>query len=165
MRTHCFLVLLCALIALLQSSRGAPNQRMTRSKEDLLPSTSSTPDLSTNSSSIATPSVTSAPPVTAPPATRTACQKKLVNITVGAPREGCSPGLMVAVPVCSGACNSYVQYLKDRPYKESQCSCCRATTYRSSKRAVTFQCGGATETISYLIAAAIDCNCSPCGFV
>ena len=160
--TQHFLVLLCVLIALLQSSYGAPKQN--GSNNDSLP-TNSTATLATTEAS--PPSVkgntTASPATTLPaPLTRTDCQKKLVNITVGSPREGCSPGLMVAVPVCSGTCISYVHYLKDRPYKESQCSCCRATTYRFSKRTVTFQCGGTTETISYHIAAAIDCNCSPC---
>ena len=110
-------ICVCVFIVLLQSSYGAPKQN--GSNNDSLPNnpTATLTTISSSSEATSPPSVkgnTTTSPDTAAPAgsTQTACQKKLVNITVGAPRKGCSPGLMVAVPVCSGACNSYVQYLK-----------------------------------------------------
>ena len=168
-RTYYLLVLLCALIALLQNSHGAPNQRKRRS-DGVLFTNSST--LATNSSLGTNSSIKDnttlllfgVPSAIFP--TQTTCQKVLVNMTVDPPRTGCLPGLMIAVPMCLGSCNSYVHYLKVNPYKESQCSCCQATTYRLSKRTVTFQCGGTTETtFSYNIAAVIECGCSSCGSI
>lgn len=104
-----------------------------------------------------------APPTILPsPATGAACQKLFVNITVDPPRVDCMPGLMVSVPICSGACNSYVRFLKASPYKESECSCCKATTYSLTKRIITFQCGSTTHVASYNIAAVIYCGCNSC---
>ena len=135
-KTLHLLVTLCALIALLQNSHGA-NYR--KRSGDVL---------QTNSTSA----------IYTPP-TGTACRKVLANVTVDPPREGCLPGLMADVPMCSGQCNSYVQYTAASPHKTPHCMCCQTTKYRLSKRAVTFKCGNETESKSYNFAAVVDCAC------
>ena len=94
--------------------------------------------------------------------TQPQCQKTLVDISIAPPRAGCSSGVMQGVPTCSGACNSYTDYQLSYPYKVAECSCCSATTYKTSKRTVSFRCGNTNETVSYSIAAVIACGCSTC---
>ena len=91
------------------------------------------------------------------------CIKLVVNISVS--RDGCSDGT-IEVPTCSGACNSYVHYVATNPHKESQCSCCQATTYKIAKRTVSFKCaGGSTQSVTFSVAVADVCACSRCGTV
>lgn len=91
------------------------------------------------------------------------CNKLVVNISVS--RDGCSDGT-IEVPTCSGACNSYVHYVATNPHKESQCSCCQATTYKIAKRTVSFKCaGGSTQSVTFSVAVADVCACSRCGTV
>ena len=171
--TRQLFVLLCPLFVLLQNSRCAPAaDQWGNNTVNSTVTTTLLPALPTNSSIETTGSVkgnTSALPSTNPPITwpdpsaGTACPRQFVNITVDPPRADCMPGLMVSVPTCSGACNSYFQFLKANPYRVFQCSCCQATTYRLTKRIVTFQCGSTTQIASYNIAAAINCGCSSCG--
>lgn len=151
--------LLCTISILLQSSRGTTNQPWRRAA---YPSNADT--YSTNHA-IATSfhQLRIARSIVSPTSsTGTACQKTFVNITVDPPRAGCSPGVLVSVPTCSGACNSYVHFFQANPYKDSRCSCCKPTTYRYSKRTVTFRCGGATDSVAYYIAAVTNCDCSGC---
>ena len=93
---------------------------------------------------------------------RNDCQKLLVDIPLAPPRTDCSPGVMKAVPICSGTCKSYATYQRTFPYKVTRCTCCGAATYRHSKRTVSFQCGKTNETVSYNIAAVIECGCTAC---
>lgn len=92
------------------------------------------------------------------------CQKIQIDIQIPPPRAGCSQGVMRGVPICSGACNSYMSYKLSFPYKQEQCSCCTATTYRTSKRTVSFLCGNTNVNVSYNIAAVMECNCATCPF-
>ena len=157
-RTLQLAVLLCVgLLAVLESSHGAPNQLRRDSGECLtngtaVPATNSTPE--TDPSARKHTTIVSS---------ETACLKVFKNITVAPPRKDCMPGIMESVPTCSGACNSYVHFVNGVPYKQSECSCCRATSYHITRRTVTFQCGSGTESAKFNIAAVNECNCSPCG--
>ena len=156
-RTCIFLRFLCVLIALLQTSHGLPTDSPSNVSTNLTSLLDDTP--SVNDTATVPPTPSPAPT----PGTTMACQKMFVNIKANAPLMGCLPGLIKGVPACSGVCNSYENFQVNRRvhYKE----CCQATTYRSVKRNVTFQCNGATRNISYYMASAIDCNCMSDGVV
>ena len=160
------LVVCVGLLAVLESSYGAPNQ-LRRDSGNLLPNGSAVP--ATNSTPGTNPSarndttVASSPTIRPTPPVETACQRVFKNITVAPPREDCMPGVMDSVPTCSGACNSYVRFINGVPYKQSECSCCQATSYHITRRTVTFQCrSGTTESATFYIAAVNECNCSRC---
>ena len=93
------------------------------------------------------------------------CLKTWVDVPVNSTRQGCSQGILTAVPVCAGACNSFSVYTKSFPYKSSYCSCCQPTVYRMSERKVDFVCNGHTETVAFHVAAVVSCDCSACGLV
>lgn len=97
-----------------------------------------------------------------PQSTQSACQKTLIDLQIPPPRARCSKGVMKDVPICSGACNSFTNFKVAFPYKQAQCSCCTATTYRILERTVIFKCGKTNETVSYNIAAVLECNCASC---
>eukprot|EP00731_Ephydatia_muelleri_P029858 Em0021g381a len=161
-RTLRLVVLLCGLLAVFKSSYGAPNQ-LRRDSSDLLPNgsaTNSRPGTDTSTKNGTT--VVSSSTILPKPPVETVCQKVFKNITIVPPREDCMPGIIESVPTCSGACNSYVFYVTDVPYRKSDCSCCQATTYHITRRTVTFQCGSRTESSTFNIAAVNECNCSRC---
>ena len=143
------LLFLAMVILQLRNSDGTHRARIARSSagRDVRGTASNSSALDNNSGSA-----------------QSTCQKIQIDIQIPPPRAGCSQGVMRGVPICSGACNSYMSYKLSFPYKQEQCSCCTATTYRTSKRTVSFLCGNTNVNVSYNIAAVMECNCATCPF-
>ena len=88
------------------------------------------------------------------------CFKEKITITVE--REGCEPS-KTNVTVCRGVCPSHTLSLLESPFREQNCSCCKATRNGLVKvRKVNFNCGGKIVKKNVFLSNIKRCSCRPC---